>query len=105
MRSVSATRKPRKVVRTIKLAVAPFDGVGVVTIRAGKVVADYQLTTIAADYGRGFQLDKLGGDADPETYHVNLSSDGNVCDCKGHCRWGHCKHADGLAALVKAGKL
>jgi hypothetical protein len=38
---------------------------------------------------------------DGETYHVRISPEGWVsCDCKGHERWGHCKHADTIKAAA-----
>jgi hypothetical protein len=66
--------------------------------------ADYFLTNLASDYGRAFRVEKIGTYPE-EGYDVSLSPDGNSCECKGHLRWGHCKHADGLQALVNAGKL
>ena len=42
-----------------------------------------------------------------EVYHVLFDSrdDYRHCDCVGCEKWSHCKHADGLAALCKAGKV
>lgn len=97
-------RKPRpKPERRIRLCVKP-EGIssGLVRIRVGKVESDYYLTEMAADFGRGFRLEKVGGD---EVYHVNADGDTKSCDCKGHSRHGHCKHADGLSALIAGGKL
>jgi hypothetical protein len=64
----------------------------------------YHLTAIASDWGRAFEVRKLAADGG-EIYHVNLTSDGTTCDCKGHERWGHCKHAEALVALQARGKL
>jgi hypothetical protein len=99
-------RKPRtKPQRSIRLCVKP-DGTmaGVVRIRVGKDEADYYLTELAADFGRGFKVEKIGPDAEP-AYHVNLDGAQRTCDCKGFGRWSRCKHSDGLAALVAAGRL
>jgi hypothetical protein len=102
-------RKPRqKPQRFIGWALRPGpDGTnGVVRIRVGKAQADYLLTRIPADFGRGFRLEKIGLEADGEgPYHVNLDGDKRTCDCKGGLKHGHCKHADGLAALIAAGRL
>jgi hypothetical protein len=100
-------RKPRpKPARFVRLCVKPdSQAAGVVRIRVGKDEADYFVTELAADFGRGFKVEKIGIDAEPTAYHVNLDGDKKTCECKGHLRHGHCKHADGLAALVKAGKL
>ena len=48
---------------------------------------------------------KIGLEANGETYHVNLDGDKRTCECKGFLKWNHCKHADGLAALIAAGRL
>jgi hypothetical protein len=70
----------------------------------GKASTDYFLSRIPSDFGTAFCLEKVG-DAEGAAYHICLSADRNLCDCQGHARWQHCKHADGLAALVAAGKL
>jgi hypothetical protein len=39
---------------------------------------------------------------DGETYHVRVSPEGWLaCDCRGHERWGHCKHASCIQAAAK----
>ena len=100
-------RKPRtKPQRFIRLCVRPADqAAGVVRITVGKETADYYLTELAADFGRGFKVEKTGLDAEPAAYHVNLDGNKRTCECKGHGRHGHCKHSDGLAALIAAGRL
>jgi hypothetical protein len=97
-------RKPRaKPHRSIRLCVRPHEqGSGVVRIAVGKEQADYFLTELAADFGRGFLLEKIGAE---ETYHVNLNGERSSYECKGFLRHGHCKHRDGLAALTAAGRL
>ena len=99
-------RKPRpKPVRTIRLCVKPTaETAGVLRIRVGKEEADYLLTEIPADFGRGFKVEKIGFDAD-SIYAVNIDGDKRTCECHGYNRWQHCKHADGLAALIAAGRL
>jgi hypothetical protein len=98
-------RKPRvKPARTIRLVVPPnAEGRNaVVRIAVGQDAADYLLDRLPSDFGTAFRLQKAGEDV---FYNVCLSDGGNLCDCQGHARWQHCKHADGLAALVQAGKL
>jgi hypothetical protein len=103
MTTATKTRRRVKPVRTIRLTLKPFEGnPGVVQITVGKDSADYFLSTVPADFGTGFRLEKIGG---TETYHVNLSPDGHSCECKGFGRWGRCKHVEGLAALKRAGRL
>ena len=97
-------RKPRpKPSRSIRLCLKP-NGLcnGVVTITVGKESADYYLLEIASDFGRGFTVEKIGG---TDKYAVNIDGDKKTCECKGFVRHGHCKHGDGLAALIAAGKL
>ena len=95
-----------KPARTIRLALAPLpSSPGGVTITAGKRTADYLLSRLPSDFGEAFRLEKFppqGG----EVYHVLLNDGGaHSCECKGFLRWGRCKHADGLAALKRAGRL
>jgi hypothetical protein len=78
---------------------------GVVRITVGKAHSDYYLAEFAADYGRGFVLHKIDVGAPPAIYHVNLDGGNKLCDWKGALKWGHCKHGDGLAALIAAGRL
>jgi hypothetical protein len=98
-------RKPRaKPARSIGLLVHPSaDTAGVVRITVGKSVTDYILLAVPSDFGRGFLLTKILGEHD--AYHVNLNGSESLCDCKGHEAHGHCKHVEGLAALVAAGRL
>ena len=99
-------RKPRaKPARSIRLCVRPTaETTGVVRITVGKEDADYLLTEIPADFGRGFKLEKIGFDAD-SAYCVNIDADRRTCECQGYNRWQKCKHSDGLAALIAAGRL
>ena len=100
-------RKPRqKPARFARLVIKPGpDTVGVLRLTVNRKSVDYLLTPIAADWGRGFRLEKIGLDFDGSAYHVNIDGDKKTCDCKGHSRWSHCKHADSVAALIRAGKL
>ncbi len=111
MSTVTATpaprqRKPRpKPARSIRLCVRPTaETVGVVRITVGKAAQDYLLTELAADFGRGFLVEKVSFDA-PAAYHVNVAADKRTCECEGYNRWQKCKHSDGLAALIAAGRL
>jgi hypothetical protein len=100
-------KPPRaKPARTIRLALAPLpSSPGVVSITAGKRTADYFLTRLPSDFGEAYRLDKFPPQG-AEVYHVLLSDEGtHSCECKGFLRWGRCKHADGLAALKRAGRL
>jgi hypothetical protein len=100
-------RKPRQKLARFARVVIPPDGIGVGVVRltVGGKSADYLLTTIPADFGRGFKVEKVGLEGNGEVYHVNLDGASATCDCKGFARWSHCKHADGLAALIAAGRL
>jgi hypothetical protein len=97
-------RRPRvKPARSIRVMLPLGDqSPGVVRITVGKEASDYFLTGLPADFGRGFRVEKIGTD---DRYAVNLDGDRPSCECKGFCRWQRCKHADGLAALVAAGRL
>jgi hypothetical protein len=76
-----------------------------VRIRVGADECDYLLTELPADFGRGFRVEKIDPTAETAAYHVNIDGSNRTCECKGHLRWGHCKHSDGLAALIVAGRL
>ena len=106
MASLSTPAPRVKPARTIRLALAPLpSSPGVVTITARGKTGDYLLSSTPSDFGEAFRLEKFppqGG----EVYHVLLNADGTrSCECKGFLRWGRCKHADGLAALKRAGRL
>jgi hypothetical protein len=105
--ALARQRKPRpKPARSIRLEVRPEgDGLGIVRITVGNQYADYFLTPIPADFGRGFKVEKVGLLVNDPPYHVNIDGDVRTCECKGFLRHGHCKHADGLAALIAAGRL
>jgi hypothetical protein len=97
-------RKPRpKPARSVRLCVKPHEqGPGVLRITVGGKETDYFLTPLASDFGKGFLLEKIGAE---ETYHVNVDGDKKTCECKGYLRHSHCKHGDGLAALIAARRL
>jgi hypothetical protein len=110
MSTTTATRAPRqrkprpKPERRIGVAL-PFNAEGknaVVNITVGKESHSYTVDRIPADWGQAFEVAKFGTE---DRYHVNIDGEQKTCSCKGHTHHGHCKHADGLAALVKAGKL
>jgi hypothetical protein len=106
-------RKPRpKPARSIRILEQPSpdtDGWAAVAITVGKQTDTYLLHTIPTDFGTGalaFEVEKLDADlATVETYHVLLNGPESSCDCKGHERWGHCKHKDGIQAAVNTGRL
>jgi hypothetical protein len=76
---------------------APF---GVVRIQVGMQINLYFLQAIPCDLeGRGFALTKL--DREEVVYHVLLAGPQSTCDCKGFLQHSHCKHMEGLLALVE----
>ncbi len=99
-------RRPRTMPqRFVRLCIRPEGTApGIVRLTVGSEGADYFLTELPADFGRGFTLEKVGIDA-AGRYAANIDGDSRTCECKGHLRHGHCKHADGIAALIAAGKL
>ena len=96
----------RKPERGIRLEVRPEgDCPGIVRITVGNQYADYFLTPMPSDFGRAFKVEKIGLQVNDPPYHVNIDADKRTCECKGFLRHGHCKHADGIAALIAAGRL
>jgi hypothetical protein len=102
--STSTARKPRvKPARFISLLAN-----GLVHIAQGHNADLYTLQRVEADYGVAFRICKAD-DAGAETadpYHVHFDAEtGDSCDCLGFLKHRHCKHCDGLKALLAAGKL
>src|SRR5438128_1811907 len=94
--------------RTITL-VRPPDGrgVGVFGITSGTRVKKSQFYTfreIPCEIGgRGFAVHRLGQGT---LYYVRVGKpEDRSCECLGFLRWGHCKHVDGLSALIRQGRL
>jgi hypothetical protein len=91
--------------RTVRLIRPPnADGVGVFCIEAGGRAQFYTFREILCEIGgRGFATHRLG---QGELYHVRVGTpEDTSCECLGFLRWERCKHAAGLAALVKRGQL
>jgi hypothetical protein len=107
--SPARQRRPRpKPQRSARLVIRPLGRApGILQLTVGNKADDYYLFCVPADFGDGFRLVKIGIDVpDGEgDYAVNINGGEKTCDCKGHARHGRCKHADGLAALIAAGKL
>ena len=100
MSSTTKARKPR----SLRLVLAPTATMpGLLEMTIGKETTTYFLGIVSADVGRAFLLEKMDP-VDSEKYQVRLGPEPS-CGCKGFRRWGHCKHLDALAALVKAGRL
>jgi hypothetical protein len=101
--------RPARSIRVLEQAGPDTDGWAAVAITVGKQTDTYLLRTIPTDFGNGaigFEVEKLEADlATVETYHVLLNGPESSCDCKGHDRWGHCKHRDGIQAAVQTGRL
>ena len=108
MATVARPRSSAKPRRTIRLAlppseINPFFGV---VIRVGKATDTYHVHPKPSDFGVAFDVEKMSG-KEPATYQTLLDpAEGkHTCTCKGFCRWGHCRHTEGLMALRNAGKL
>jgi hypothetical protein len=87
--------------RSVKLLCLPPEGKGTLRIIEGKRSDLYYFRALPSDFGRAFEMAKVGGD----TYAVNLDGQASTCDCKGFGRWSHCRHVESLTALIAAGKL
>ncbi len=94
-----------KPTRSITLMRSPArDGVGVFRVTVGDESQFYALHEIPCEVGgRGFAVHKLGlGDL----YHVRVGAPVDCsCECLGFLRHGHCKHVEGLLALIGKGEL
>lgn len=113
MSIVSASPSPvrsksrKQITRTVRLDLPVSRcSQGVVTVIAGKHRATYFLTRLDAEFGQGWQLEKIGSKRDKK-YAVNLaeSASHSTCECLGFLRHGSCRHVNALLALRQAGKL
>ena len=108
--------KPRL---TLQVSLDHIDGIS----RSALTVTDgtrrgecaYWLERILCDFPASvaYRLEKVhgfpGSDREENVYHVLLVDDPadqhDDCSCKGHVRWGHCRHVDSLRALRAGGIL
>ena len=71
----------------------------------------YHVEEVPAPDGRAFLLHREAAavEADPdheERYGVFIANgQDHLCECKGHARWGRCKHVQALAALLSQGHI
>ena len=102
MNSLPSTRRP--VNRSVRILARPdADGRhAVLAITVQGKTTEYLVDRVVSDWGRCYAVANL---TNGNHYSVMLEEDGRTCDCKGFCRWGHCRHADGILALVKAGRI
>src|SRR5579883_1069958 len=101
---MSATRKSRKPLVKLISLVRP----GLVRIVQGHNADLYSVQRVEADWGIAYRVCKVdeAGVEQADPYHVHFDAElGNSCDCKGFISHHHCKHRDGLRALIAAGKL
>jgi hypothetical protein len=90
----------KHVPRVIRLIRPPDTfGVGVFAITRKDRTEYYVFKEIPCDIGgRGFEVHRLGLG---ELYHVRVGVASECsCECLGFLRHGHCKHIQGLAALI-----
>lgn len=91
--------------RTIRLELPPdARGVGAFSITSGRRTHFYAFREIPCEIGgRGFEVHKLGVGA---MYHVRVGEPPHTsCECLGFLRHDHCKHTEGLAALIRARRI
>lgn len=103
MASKSARRTPPR--RSVCLVRPPgADGVAAIHLAVGKDEGYYAVREIPCEIGgRGFAVHRLGLGT---LYHVRVGEPADCsCECKGFLRHGHCKHVQGLRALLEAGQL
>ncbi len=91
--------------RTIQLIRSPrIDGVGALSIVAKRDSAIYAFCEIPCEIGgRGFAVHRLGLG---NLYHVRVGAPSDCsCECMGFLRHGHCRHIEGLQALIERGDI
>src|SRR5262245_47977512 len=92
----TTTQKQERFARVVKLT----SGRLLLTLEKERQADAYLMDPLEADWGRAFTILNL---SNGNRYDVNISP--KSCTCRGHLRWGHCQHADALAALAEAGRL
>jgi hypothetical protein len=107
---MAATKTARKAsTRTIRLVVREEGSTpGVVRIEANRKTALYSFREIPNELGvgRAFLIREISpSEEGTEQYQCIATEDEQTCSCKGHQRFGRCKHSDGLAALVIGGRI
>lgn len=105
-RVITKVRTVRRSIRWVESPGPDTDGYGAVEIVQDRKADLYLVRQIPADFGRGYQLEKLAADlSTAEVYDINLASSESACTCPGHSFHGHCKHVAGLLALEQRGEL
>lgn len=116
MRSVAAfprhanrTRKPRpkaaRFIRWLTSPLSPNNSLAAIRIICGRVIRHYYVREFDAPEGRAFELEVINVNfkhEDRTRYAVFFHQNGQdrSCECLGFEKWGHCKHIEGLAALL-----
>lgn len=106
-RTATANRS-KKTVRKIRLlSHAAGNLPAIVRIEVDRKTALYAVTETPSEIGgRGFLVREIStNEGETEQYQVLATGLERCCTCKGFQRVGKCKHHDGLAALIEAGKL
>lgn len=83
---------------------------GLLIIFEGKHWDEYLVSELPSDWGLAYSLRKFHStkkNFTPETYATLLGHDESEheCNCRGHERWGYCRHVSALQALIARGKL
>ncbi len=103
MTTTTRTRKPAQ--RNAKIQ--SIGDATILWLTVDKNATAYRLTPLPHAYGKAaFHLTKADrGDGPGEEYDVLLDGQFSSCECKGFLAHNHCKHVEGLAALLKSGSL
>lgn len=101
--SVKSSRKPQP--RTARLMTVGTSQV--LALTSGKDTTFYQLAALDHGFGEAaFRLSKADrGEGPGEVYDVLIDGARSSCECKGFLRHHHCKHLEGIEALIQSGKL
>jgi len=95
------TRSPQqKPIRTIRRAIVPAGGF---IIREGWREDRYACREFDSPMGRAFHVEKHGPrGGDGHVYDVLITANARECrcDCLGFLHHGHCRHVEGLRALL-----
>jgi hypothetical protein len=110
-RPAKSARKPQP--RACRLLAAPRAGrVGLLSITEGAKFDIYSVIPLSLgegypDASAAYRLEKhVDHGAEPCVYDVLFDGRGKAsCDCRGHVRYGYCRHSSALTALIAKGRL
>jgi hypothetical protein len=101
------TSKPARKPKDRLARLMTVGGARVLALTQDKETVFYSLTDLDHGFGEAaFRLTKaIGAPGEEAEYDVMIDGARSTCECKGFLAHRHCKHLEGIEALIKSGKL